>query len=114
MHELSVIGTLFSQLQAISAEHRLKRIKKVVMQIGDFRQCVPELLQFAFKTTAEGTIVEEAELVIERLPIRMECLSCHHVFTVSEYVFFCPKCTQANLKLLGGKELILSSVKGEQ
>lgn len=114
MHELSIMQTLLDQLIVLAKQHQLKRIQKVVIQIGDFRQCVPEILYFAFETVTEGTLAEQAQLVIEFLPIQMECLNCHHVFTVKKHVFLCPQCQQSQLKILSGKEFILSSIEGEQ
>ena len=114
MHELSIMQSILSQLESIAAEHHLKRIKKVVIQIGDFRQCVPEFLQFAFETLTQQTVAEGAQLIIESIPIQTECETCHHVFTISKQTFTCTHCNGTQLKLLSGKELILASVEGEQ
>ena len=113
MHELSLIQSLLSQLEITAQQYKLKRITKVVLQLGDLRQCLPELLEFAFTTLTEDTKAAGAQLVIEHLPIQMECLSCQQTFTVKKHVFFCPHCGETQLKLLSGKEFILSSIEGE-
>ncbi len=112
MHEMSLIQSLLSQLEIIAEQNRLTRITKVVLQLGDFRQCVPEILEFAFTTLIEGTSAAGAKLVIEHLPITMECLSCGKVFTVQRHVYFCPQCQETQLKLLSGKEFILEKIEG--
>lgn len=113
MHELSLIQSLLSQLETTAEQYRLMRITKVMLQIGDFRQCVPELLQFAFETLTEDTKAQGAQLVIEHLPIKMECLSCQQIFAIKRHVFSCPHCQKTELKMLSGKEFILSSIEGE-
>ena len=113
MHEMSLIQSLLEQLEVIAKQNKLTRITKVVLQLGDFRQCVPEILEFAFTTLTEGTKAEGAKLVLEHLPIKMECLSCGEIFTVERHVYFCPQCQETQLKLLSGKEFILSSIDGE-
>jgi len=113
MHEFSLIQSLLSQLEIIAEQNKLQQITKVTLQIGDFRQCVPEILEFAFTTLAEGTKAAGAKLVIEHLPIEMECLSCGEKFIVEKHVYFCPQCKQTRLNLLSGKEFVLQSVTGE-
>lgn len=113
MHEMSLIQSLVSQLEIIVEQNKLTRITKVVLQLGDFRQCVPEILEFAFATLTEGAKAEGAKLVIEHLPIKMECLSCGQIFVVTRHVYFCPHCKETQLKLLSGKEFILEKIEGE-
>lgn len=113
MHELSLIQSLLAQLETIVEQHKLTRVTKVALRIGDFRQCVPELLQFAFETLTEGTYAQSAQLVIEHLPIKMECLACHQIFAVKRHIFSCPHCQETELKMLSGKEFILTNIEGE-
>ena len=113
MHEFSLIQPLLEHIETVAEQNKLEHITKVILQIGVFRQCLPEILEFAFTTLTAGTKAEGAQLVIELLPIQMECLSCRKIFTLDKHIFICPNCGQTQLQLLSGKEFILKTIEGE-
>jgi len=113
MHEFSLIQALLTQLETVVAENNSRRISKVVVQIGDLRQCVPEILEFAFINLALGTKAEGAQLVLEHIPVRAECKVCHREFVVQKKIFMCPHCQSTQLQLLSGKEFVLKAVELE-
>lgn len=68
MHEFSIIQNLFSIIAKEAAQNHINHINKVTVHIGELRQLVPDFLQFAFTTIAQGTISEGAQLNIEIIP----------------------------------------------
>jgi Zn finger protein HypA/HybF involved in hydrogenase expression len=61
MHEETFRG-LFRIILKIADENRLKRIDKVTMEIGEYRQVSPTAFRFAFEAAREGTIASHAML----------------------------------------------------
>jgi len=113
MHELRIIQDIFPTIEKASQENHLKSISKVHLKMGALRQIVPEFLKFAFTTVAKGTIAEEAELVIEIIPITVFCQNCQQKFKVEENAYLCPNCESTKLEILTGKEIVLESIEGE-
>ena len=52
----------------------MKRVVRVVLEIGQYSGVVPDLLRFAFAAIKKGTILEQAEIEIEVPPLLLYCL----------------------------------------
>lgn len=113
MHELSIIENIFTKIEQTAKDNHLKKITKVTLKIGKLRQVMPDFLDFAFKAVAEGTIAENAKLIIIEIPVKIFCNKCKEEFIVKDNVYFCPKCESTEIEILSGKELFLDSIEGE-
>jgi hydrogenase nickel incorporation protein HypA/HybF len=114
MHELGIINNLFTIIEEVAEENHLIKVNNVKLKLGKLQQIVPEMLIFAFETVAEGTKAEGAALNVEYVPIKMKCATCSTEFIVEEHVYICPECSETNLTLLEGMEVILESLEGDQ
>jgi hydrogenase nickel incorporation protein HypA/HybF len=114
MHELSIIQNIFPIIENVAKENHLKIVNKVFLKVGGLRQVVLEFLQFAFTTVSKGTIAENADLIIELIPITVDCKNCQKQFTIEENVYICPSCDNTELEVLTGKEVVLDQIEGEQ
>jgi hydrogenase nickel incorporation protein HypB len=70
---------------------------------------VPDAVRFCFDLVAEGTPVEGACLEIDEPAGRARCRDCTTEFAVDDLVLLCP-CGSADVDLIGGQELAISSV----
>jgi hydrogenase nickel incorporation protein HypA/HybF len=114
MHELGIIQSIFTTVEQVATENKLKSISKVVLKVGALRQIVPEFLQYAFTSVTEGTIAQAAKLEIEIVPITAKCSNCGAEFGIEEHVYACPKCESAAVKIITGKEIVIENIEGEQ
>ncbi len=114
MHELGIIQNIFHILEDLSEENHLTAITRVRLKVGQLQQIVPDMLDFAFENVAKGTKAEGADLEIERVPILMQCRTCHTEFVVAEHTYICPQCSGTSLDTLQGTEIILESIEGER
>ena len=114
MHELGIIQNIFQILEEVAKDNRLARITRVKLKLGRMQQIVPEMLTFAFETVAKGTKAEGAILEVEDIPIKVQCRTCHTEFLVEEHIYICPECSDTNLSMLEGMEILLESVEGDQ
>ena len=112
MHELGIIREIFPLIEKIAKENNFKSITRVVLSIGRLRQVKDQFLYFAFETVAKDTIAAGAELIINTIPITVNCHNCNKQFTVSENIYICPDCDSGSLEILTGKEVILESIDG--
>jgi hydrogenase nickel incorporation protein HypA/HybF len=70
MHEMHLIKDLFGDILKAAEIHDVKRITKVYLKMGEFTEINEEIIRFFFKEHSKGTILEGAELSIEKSQTR--------------------------------------------
>ncbi len=114
MHEFSLASELVDQLLRIAAERRVVRFKEVLVRCGVLQQVVPEALAQAFEALSQDTPLAGAALRIESEPLTARCRECGTEYgcaAVDDYS--CPRCRQANVEFLAGRDMTLQSVTAE-
>ncbi|HHH75931.1 MAG TPA: hydrogenase maturation nickel metallochaperone HypA [Phycisphaerae bacterium] len=114
MHEMSIAVELLRQLEELADDRNLVKIEEVAVAAGKMRQVVPEALTVAFEAVAYGTVAEGAKLCIETVEIEANCRSCDLTFPASIDSYICPECNQADVDIIKGNEIILSSLTCRQ
>ena len=113
MHELSIVASLFETLEEKAKDNKAKKIISVRLKVGALSGVVPEFLKTAFDIYKKDTIADEAELLIEKVPLKVECQKCGAEIVKDDFVFICEKCTSRELKTLAGTELLLEKIEME-
>lgn len=111
MHELSVCQSLLDQVMRIADENAATAVTRVILRIGPLSGVEPELLQQAFPLARAGTVAEQAELVIESLPVRVRCDACGAETDAAPNRLVCGACGDWHTRLSSGDELMLVSVE---
>jgi len=111
VHELAVCQGLLRQVEAIAREHGAERVTRIVVRIGPLSGVEPDLLAEAFPLAAAGSLAGEAELVIERLPVRVHCNTCGTESEATPNRLLCAACGDWHTRLVGGDEMLLASVE---
>lgn len=113
MHELSIMSNILKIILEYAENNNAKRITKIYLRIGALSDIVPEWAQLYFDMISNETIASNAELVIEKVPIRMKCLSCDNEYNLemNELSPFCIRCESSEIELLSGRELSISSIE---
>lgn len=114
MHELSVVRALLRQVGRVAEAHGDARVRRVTVRIGPLSGVEPALLAQTFPQVRAGTAAAGAELVIESVPVRIQCLACGHEGEAAPNRLRCPACGGAETRLLGGDALLLVSVDLEK
>lgn len=111
MHELSIAKNIIR----IAGEHlslREKRLlRKVRVRIGAFSTVVPELLQSGFEAAVDGTVMENAELEITVVPLRIECNTCGEIAEITPFDFTCPACSSNDVDIAEGNEIMIENLE---
>ncbi len=113
MHELSVCQALLKEVLAVAERHNAKGISAIRLRIGPLSGVEPELLRQAYPLACAATPAEGARLVIEALPIRVQCLSCGAETEASPNRLLCGRCGDWHTRLLSGDEMLLTGVELE-
>lgn len=76
MHEVSVVTSLVDAVIQELSKYDLEKVNSVTILVGDLTNLGEEQMTFAYGIVTRGTILEGSELVIERVPVEVECASC--------------------------------------
>lgn len=113
MHEMSIAEELVRQVEDVAREHGGQSVSEVEVELGVFRQVVPEALEIAFAALAEGTVAEGAVLKMTEKGIVGLCRVCQNRFEASLETFQCPRCSEADVEIVEGDDIVLKSVAVE-
>lgn len=113
MHEVSIMGDIFEIIEDNIAKYNLKKIEKVSLKIGEFTCVEDSALKFAFEAFSKDSLVEGAELLIDRVKASAKCDNCGQVFNISFTNKICPNCSTFSSNVITGYELLLHEIEGE-
>ena len=73
MHELALCQAI---VDTVGRHADGRRVERVDVRIGHFRQVVPDSLQFSWELLTEGTDLAGCRLVVDHVPAVVECRAC--------------------------------------
>lgn len=111
MHELAICQALISQVETIAAERNASGVHLILVGIGPLSGVEAQLLKNAYSVASAGTIAEQAELVIEKLPVIVKCDVCGSESEAQVNKLICKACGNWRTDLLSGDEMLLMSVE---
>jgi hydrogenase nickel incorporation protein HypA/HybF len=114
MHELAICQSLMDQVESIAAERNARCVTSIVVGMGPLSGVEAQLLKNAYPVASAGTIAEDAELIIEYLPIRVKCTQCDTESDALPNKLVCKQCGDWRTTLVSGDELLLMSVELER
>ena len=97
---------------ASGAEHAA-RATRVTVGIGKLSGIELDAFEFAFPMAAKDTMLENAELVINDLPIAVRCRKCGKESNPDFPHCVCTFCGSDDIELLGGREFNIQSMEIE-
>jgi hydrogenase nickel incorporation protein HypA/HybF len=105
MHELSIAQSIVELVQANLPAADANLVKSVKVRVGQLSGVVPDSLGFCFSAITQGTVLQGADLDIEKIPFVMKCRSCNTSFESEFGIVVCPACGGADAEVLSGTEL---------
>ena len=97
---------------------QVTKVSKVTVEYGLFSLVEAPQLDFCLGLIAEGTILKDAEFVLERNNGKIKCDECGYEGEpkISDddmlqlMMFSCPKCDSSRTTILDGRQIIISSI----
>lgn len=105
MHELSLCTSIVDLVLESARREGVGRVTRVVLEIGIAAPVDPAALQFTFPLVAADTLMDGAELVIQRLPLLLRCTACDARYTPATPAAPCPACGAFLRETLRGHEM---------
>jgi len=85
------------------------KVSRINLRIGKFTAIIPRTFQFCFDILAKDTVLENAQLEIAEVPVKVRCSQCNSIREIDQPVFICPECGEKGLEIISGRELFIES-----
>lgn len=105
MHEMALAEGILDIALDYAEKNEAKKISKISLLLGEMAGVETEALEFSFASLVKGTIAEEAELLLHRVPLVGRCQKCGRKMHIEHYNFICPACKQGVLEIVSGREM---------
>ena len=113
MHELGVVFHMVDLIEDVAREHRLSRIEKVTVSLGEVSGVVTEFFEDAWLwATQRSDLLKDAELEIYQIQAMSVCGECGNTYETVPHGSTCPHCGSLRTELLHGAELEIDSIEG--
>ena len=114
MHELAICQSLLEQVENIAEERAAKSVTSITIGMGPLSGVEVQLLKNAYPIASAGTVAQDAELVIEHLPIKVKCSQCGSESDALPNKLTCKQCGDWRTTLISGDEMMLMSLELEK
>lgn len=111
MHEIGIVRQIVRTVEDFAREHQVEHIDAVVVDCGELSLVIPKYLKDIYPAVVEGTILEDAELIVEETPGLAECDDCDEIFNVVEHKGYCPSCGSFNKTVLSGRACMIKEIR---
>lgn len=114
MHELPVISSILKIVEKHAADHQVKKVVAIHLQVGELSDLEDKWMQQYFDSLSKNSIARGAKLKIERIPVIMRCNNCGMSFSISvsdDSPSACPGCQSEKQTLVSGREYYIKHLE---
>ncbi len=105
MHELSLLESVRGMLEQQAIEQHFTKVTQVTLEIGALSSVEPEAIRFGFDIIMQGSLAEQAELIIMATPGLGLCQNCQQEVAIATLHDPCPLCAHFAVKPTQGTEM---------
>ena len=113
MHELGLTQSLIDLVEREAEKQGFRKTLEIRMKLGEYSGVVPGYILDLFPEASRGTAAEGAKLLFEQIPGRFLCAGCGYEGAVDRREAKCPQCGGTALRMTGGREFFVDSLKVE-
>jgi hydrogenase nickel incorporation protein HypA/HybF len=114
MHELSVTQSILDIALRHAEQAGAQRILAINLVIGDLTGFVDDSIQFYFDFLTKETMVQGAQLKIDRVQARVRCHECGAEYAPPDSrLWTCPQCEALGGEIIAGREFSVASIEIE-
>ena len=122
MHALSMANSMVEAILDTAKKNDAISVTEAVLEVGELTMLNPEQLRFMMDVLIKDTIMEDADIIINMIPIEIECEKCgfkgisetdenmDHLMAVAT----CPKCDSTRVHVIQGQECNIKTIKIER
>ena len=113
MHELAICEGIINIINSEAKDKGFKKVLEIELSVGEYSGIVMECVREFFPIAAKGSPAENAELKLNTIEARFQCLDCGYEGPVNRHDACCPKCKSWALKMTRGREFYVEQIKVE-
>jgi hydrogenase nickel incorporation protein HypA/HybF len=113
MHELSIAMSILDIAAEQAERHGGGRVAAIHLRLGALSGIVQEALMSAFDMARADSLIPNAQLLIEEVPVVVYCASCAAERTPTSFECRCPVCGTPTPEVRRGQELEISALEIE-
>jgi len=110
MHEMSLVLRIIDIATEKALLQGAQKISKIELLLGDLSGVMYESLMFSFEIAVKHTLLEDAEVIVKKVPGRGLCTHCNHAYLMNSLHDACPKCSALNPTVIQGREFQVVSI----
>ncbi len=110
MHELSIAQSIVELAEEVAEKEKADSVQSIDIEVGALSGVVLDALNFAMEITVKNTRLRNAKINYLKINGKAECKECFCQFETNDLLAFCPKCKQANYRIVDGKQLRIKSL----
>jgi hydrogenase nickel incorporation protein HypA/HybF len=112
MHELSIAMSILDLVGEESQRRGNVRIAAIHLRLGELSGVVKEALVSAYDMAREGTDLAECRLLVEQIPVMIDCPHCEvRRSVVSVHQICCAVCGAVAPQIASGRELEVAALE---
>jgi len=114
MHELPVTESILQIVLKHALMNNVRQVMTVYLQIGRLSDLEDEWIQRYFDYLSKSTVAEGAKLIIERMPIVVQCNACSTSYEAEAAKLgdlICPNCGGKDSTLVSGREYYIKDME---
>jgi hydrogenase nickel incorporation protein HypA/HybF len=106
MHELSIALSILDLAAEEAQRHGSVRVLAIHLRLGSLSGVVKEALLSTYELARESTPLNEAQLIIEEVPVMVHCPTCQDTRpVVSVQQLCCAECGTPSSEVVSGRDL---------
>lgn len=113
MHELSLALNIVDIAEKRARAEEASRITEIEIEVGELAGVVYDALDFALDSAVRNTMLENASIIIKRMPGAAQCQECFYEYATDDFFSLCPKCGSWRVEIIKGKEMRVKSITVE-
>ena len=114
MHELPITESILKIVLKHAEKNGVGKVNVIHMSVGMLSELEDEWLQNYFDYLSKGTVAEGAKLIIERMPVKVQCNACSNTYeanTAKIAELNCPECGEKEGTLISGREYYIKEME---
>lgn len=111
MHEMSIAMSIVSIADKEAKKAQVTEFAVIEMEIGTLAGIEFDALDFVWPAAVKGTVLENAEKRIRKIPAKARCGDCDKVYLLDYIYDNCSNCGSFLKIIIQGKELRVKSLE---
>lgn len=110
MHETALTQNLINIACKALEGKKITKVNSVTVCVGALSGVLYDAMEFAFEAMKQGTVLENAVLAFEALPVTAKCRECAAEYNPVGFPYICPDCGSRYFEIIGGEEVYIKNI----